>query len=153
MSLNDDIKLAIFSQAQFLDGFFGHGGDQSDLGDGTVQSHLAGGQTLQIDEVSNIVFLTVNFHKVCTLLNKVCAAARNMGVDRLTLIGIVQSAGIGIQDLVFDDGSLLLAEMEQEGFGVDKEGIEDYGKVLKEKMQKAEESIYAIANTSFFAIK
>ncbi|MBQ7897139.1 MAG: DNA polymerase I [Clostridia bacterium] len=45
--------------------------------------------------------------------------------------------------------SRVLAGMEREGFGVDREGIEDYGKYLKEKMVKAEESIFAISGATF----
>lgn len=45
--------------------------------------------------------------------------------------------------------SRVLAGMEREGFGVDKKGIEEYGKHLKEKMERAEESVYAIAGTTF----
>lgn len=45
--------------------------------------------------------------------------------------------------------SRVLAGMEMTGFAVDKEGIEDYGKILKEKMENCEKSIYALAGTSF----
>lgn len=43
----------------------------------------------------------------------------------------------------------VLAEMEREGFGVDKEGIEEYGKTLKERMSRAEADIFAIAGEEF----
>ena len=43
----------------------------------------------------------------------------------------------------------VLAGMEREGFGVDREGIEEYGKILKERMSRSEESIFAIAGETF----
>ncbi len=45
--------------------------------------------------------------------------------------------------------SRVLAQMERVGFAVDREGIEDYGKILKEKMENCEKSIYAIAGMNF----
>ncbi len=43
----------------------------------------------------------------------------------------------------------VLAGMEREGFGVDSEGIEEYGKALHEKMSLTEKSIFSIAGEEF----
>ena len=43
----------------------------------------------------------------------------------------------------------VLAGMEMRGFAVDKDGIAEYGKVLKEQMDGAEESIWAICGERF----
>ncbi len=43
----------------------------------------------------------------------------------------------------------VLAGMEREGFGVDSEGIAEYGKELHEKMSATEKSIFAIAGEEF----
>ncbi|MBR6633766.1 MAG: DNA polymerase I [Clostridia bacterium] len=45
--------------------------------------------------------------------------------------------------------SKVLAGMEMRGFAVDKKGIEEYGVVLKEQMEKAEESIWSISGEHF----
>lgn len=45
--------------------------------------------------------------------------------------------------------SKVLAGMEMRGFAVDKKGIEEYGVVLKEQMEKAEESIWTISGEHF----
>lgn len=43
----------------------------------------------------------------------------------------------------------VLAKMENIGFGVDRTGIEDYGKILSEQIKNLEESIYESAGTQF----
>lgn len=45
--------------------------------------------------------------------------------------------------------SRVLAGMEREGFGVDRTGIEEYGKALHEKMSLTEKSIFQIAGVEF----
>lgn len=45
--------------------------------------------------------------------------------------------------------SRVLAGMEMRGFAVDKSGIESYGKLLKEQMDKAEESVWAVCGEKF----
>ena len=45
--------------------------------------------------------------------------------------------------------SRVLAGMEREGFGVDRGGIEEYGKALHEKMSLTEKSIFSIAGEEF----
>lgn len=45
--------------------------------------------------------------------------------------------------------SKVLAGMEMRGFAVNREGISDYGKILKEQMTKAEESIWTICGEQF----
>ncbi|MEE0914802.1 MAG: DNA polymerase I [Ruminococcus sp.] len=43
----------------------------------------------------------------------------------------------------------VLAKMENVGFGVDRQGIEDYGKMLSAQIKSLEESIYESAGTKF----
>ena len=43
----------------------------------------------------------------------------------------------------------VLAKMENIGFGVDRQGIEDYGKMLSAQIKSLEESIYESAGTTF----
>lgn len=45
--------------------------------------------------------------------------------------------------------SRVLAGMEMRGFAVDVKGIEEYGRVLKEQMDRAEESVWAVCGERF----